>query len=80
MMRWIILLMANYIDMQIKLREEVENVIGDRIATHEDKQKCHYINAFIAECLRFRPVLVLAVPHRAICDTQIGKRLTFSIA
>ncbi len=35
-------------DIQIKLLEEVENVVGDRSPTHEDKQNCHYVNAFIA--------------------------------
>jgi cytochrome P450 len=73
-MRWIILLMANYIDIQIKISKEVEDIIGDCVATHEDKQKYHYVNAFIAECLRFKIVLPLAVPLTALCDTRIGQR------
>jgi cytochrome P450 len=65
--------MANYTDMQIKMRNEIENIIGDRIALHEDKNSCHYVNAFISETLRFRPVAPLGVPHRALVDTQISK-------
>ncbi len=73
MMRWIILLMANNTDMQLKMREEIENVIGDRIALHEDKAKCHYVNAFIAEVLRYRGVAPLSIPHNAKIDAKIGK-------
>ena len=71
-MRWIILLMANNTDMQKNMRSEVEDIIGDRIAVHEDIAKCHYVNAFIAETLRLRAVVPLSVPHRALCDYEIG--------
>ena len=72
-MRWIILLMANNTDMQKNMRSEVENIIGNRIAVHEDIAKSHYVNAFIAEALRYRDVGPLAVPHTALCDYEIGK-------
>ena len=79
MMRWIILLMANDTQMQIKMREEVEALIGDRIAVHEDRPNCHYINAFIAEALRFRGVAPLSVPHRALCDYRFGNKHLSSV-
>jgi cytochrome P450 len=73
MMRWIVLFIANNTDMQSKMRQEIEDLIGDRVTQHEDKSKCHYVNAFIAETLRYRPVAPLGVPHNAKCDTKIGK-------
>ena len=64
--------MANNTEIQAKLRKEVEDNIGDRLATHEDKKSCHYVNAFIAETLRFRGVAPLGVPHRAMVDYKLG--------
>ena len=64
--------MANNIDMQMKMRAEVDSLIGDRMATHEDRNTCHYVNAFIAEALRFRGVAPLGVPHRAVIDYKLG--------
>ena len=77
-MRWILLLMANYTDMQMKMRREVEEVIGDRMATHEDKNHCHYINAFIGETLRFRSVAPLAVGHKAFVNYKLGINQVFT--
>ena len=73
MMRWIILLMANNTQMQIKMRTEIDEKIGDRVATHEDRKECHFVNAFIAEALRFRGVAPLGVPHRAVVDYKLGE-------
>ena len=64
--------MANNIEMQIKMRAEIENNIGDRMATHEDRKECPFVSAFIAEALRFRGVLPLGVPHRALVDYKLG--------
>ncbi|XP_054157487.1 steroid 17-alpha-hydroxylase/17,20 lyase-like [Oppia nitens] len=73
MMRWIILFMANNTKMQNKMRDEINDIIGDRMITHEDKNNCHYINAFIAETLRLRGITPLGSPHVAMCDTKIGE-------
>lgn len=51
--------------------EEVEEQIGDRLATQEDKNRCHFVNAFITEVLRFRTILPLGVIHKTTCDTAI---------
>ena len=51
-LRWILLLMANYIEMQRKMRKEIEEQIGDRIPVQNDKQNCDYVNVFISETLR----------------------------
>ena len=65
--------MSNYPSMQRRMRKEVEDEIGDRIPVQDDRNNCHYINAFISECLRHRVSVPLAVPHKTICDVQISK-------
>ena len=70
--QWILLLMTYYPEMQRKLRQEIETQIGDRMPTHEDRNRCHYVMAFIAETMRLRNVVPLGVPHRALVDIQIG--------
>jgi cytochrome P450 len=64
--------MANNSDMQKKVREEIENKIGDRMATHEDRNNCDYVVAFINEALRYRPTTPIGTYHRAMCDGMIG--------
>ncbi|CAG2174686.1 unnamed protein product [Oppiella nova] len=71
--QWIVLLMCYYPEVQRKLRQEIETQIGDRMPTHEDRNRCHYVMAFIAETLRFRNIIPIGVPHRALVDIQIGK-------
>ena len=72
-LRWILLFMANYPSMQKRMRNEVEEQIGDRIPVQNDKQNCHYINAFISETLRHRIVVPLAAPRKTVCDVEIRK-------
>ncbi|CAG2170385.1 unnamed protein product, partial [Oppiella nova] len=70
-MRWIILLMANNIEMQLRMRHEINDIIGDRVADNHHKNNCHYVNAFIAETLRYKGVAPLGVPHVALSDYQL---------
>ena len=65
--------MANYPEMQRRMRKEVEEHIGDRIPVQNDKQNCHFINAFISETLRYRIIVPMGIPHKTICDVEIGK-------
>ncbi|CAG2112368.1 unnamed protein product, partial [Medioppia subpectinata] len=72
--QWIILLMTYYPEMQQKLRQEIEqeieSQIGDRMPTHEDRNRCHYVMAFIAETLRARNPLPSALPHKAVVTSN----------
>jgi cytochrome P450 len=77
-MLWMILLMANNIEMQKKMRDEIASVIGDRMATHEDKDKCKYVQAFILESLRYRPSAPLGIFNRAMHDRYIGNSYYFN--
>ena len=65
--------MANYPEMQTKMRKEIEKQIGDRISVQSDKQNCDYVNAFISETLRHRIVAPMSVPHKTICNVVVSK-------
>lgn len=71
-LRWIFLYMANYPEMQTKMRKEVEEQIGDKIPDQKDKPNCHYINAFIFEILRHRTMAPMLLPHKTTSDVTIS--------
>ena len=66
--------MAKYPEIQAKMRKEVDDQIGDRLVMQEDKSNCHYVSAFISEVLRLRIAVPTAIPHKAICDTEISEK------
>jgi cytochrome P450 len=65
--------MANYPEMQNKMRQEIQSVIGDRMPAQEDKNYCHYVNAFISEVMRYRPIVPLVLLHKSVVQSKIGK-------
>jgi cytochrome P450 len=71
-LKWIILFMANYPEMQNKMREEIESVIGDRMPVQEDRNNCHYVNAFISETMRYRSIIPMGVVHKNVVQSKIG--------
>ena len=70
--RWLLLHLTYNKVFERKLREEIESEIGDRMPTHEDRNRCHYCMAFISETLRFSNIVPLGVQHVAIVDNKIG--------
>ncbi|XP_054154603.1 cytochrome P450 2E1-like [Oppia nitens] len=70
--QWMLLFLANDLNVQKKLRNEISDKIGDRLPTLDDRQRCHYSMAFISETLRFRNVVPVGVEHKAIVDSKIG--------
>ncbi|XP_054165666.1 cytochrome P450 1A1-like [Oppia nitens] len=69
--KWLLLLLAKHPDCQQRLRNEIEVNIGDRLPVQEDRHRCHYTMAFIAETMRYRLVVPLAMYHKAVVDTRI---------
>ena len=67
-----ILFMVNYPWMQRKMGKEIEDHIGDKIPIQNDRKNCHYINAFISECLRHRS-LEFEVSRKTLCDVGLSK-------
>ncbi|XP_054154623.1 steroid 17-alpha-hydroxylase/17,20 lyase-like [Oppia nitens] len=70
--QWLLLFLSSDLVVQKKLRKEISDKIGDRLPTLDDRQQCHYVMAFISETLRFRNVVPVAVPRKAMVDSKIG--------
>ncbi|XP_074657359.1 cytochrome P450 2E1-like [Tubulanus polymorphus] len=70
-LRWSLLLMCANPEVQNKVQEEIDSVIGrDRLPSIEDKLKMPYTDAVILEILRVG-TLVTLVPHRATETTTL---------
>lgn len=70
-LQWIFLILGNEPEVQERIIEEIESQIGDEIPTLEHKATCHFINSFLAEVLRFRPIAAFVI-HKALEDTTLG--------
>ena len=70
---WFLLLIANRPDIQAKVHEELDRVIGrDSLPTVEDRTRLPYTFACLAESMRYRTIGPLGLPHKASEDTEIG--------
>ena len=70
---WTLLLLANRPEVQAKVHEELERVIGpDALPTVDDRTRLPYTFACLAESMRYRTIGPLAVPHQATRDTEVG--------
>ena len=72
---WTLLLLANRPEIQAKVHEELERVIGhDALPTVDDRTRLPYTFACLAESMRYRTIGPLAVPHQATRGHR-GRRL-----
>ncbi|KAF8510000.1 cytochrome P450 [Hysterangium stoloniferum] len=69
---YIILALALYPEMQLKARDEVDSVVGDRLPTMADRRDMPYLNAFCEETHRWRPTLPFSVAHTTARDDIYG--------
>ena len=70
---WTLLLLANRPEVQARVHEELDRVIGpDALPTVEDRTRLPYTFACLAESMRYRTIGPLGLPHRASEDTEIG--------
>lgn len=71
-MQWIVLLLVKYPDIQAKLHELIDKVVGqDRLPSIEDRSKLAYVDAFIYETMRFTSFVPLTIPHSTTSDVTI---------
>uniref|UniRef100_A0A914PJY5 Cytochrome P450 n=1 Tax=Panagrolaimus davidi TaxID=227884 RepID=A0A914PJY5_9BILA len=69
---WLILYMMEHQDIQKKAHDELDKHIGsDRLVTLDDKTNLNYINAIVAEILRFSNLSSVNVFHRLTKEVQI---------
>ena len=70
---WTLLLLANRPEIQARVHEELDRVIGpDALPTVDDRTRLPYTFACLAESMRYRTIGPLAVPHQATRDTEVG--------
>ncbi|PFH47416.1 hypothetical protein AMATHDRAFT_67760 [Amanita thiersii Skay4041] len=63
------LVMILYPDVQRKIHEELDRVIGHgRLPDWEDEESLPYLKATIKETLRWKPITPVAIPHSVIDD------------
>ena len=71
-LRWAILYLTFYPEVQERLWKEINDVIGtSRLPTVEDKQDMQYCEAIITETLRMANTVPMALPHVCSCDFNI---------
>ena len=73
---WALLFIAYYPEVQQKLRQEIESEIGDRIPTHEDRYRLHFVMAFLWETIRLRNIVPTPLPHKTLGSAQLGECFT----
>ncbi|CAH1784639.1 unnamed protein product [Owenia fusiformis] len=65
-------LLIDHPDIQQKLYDEIDRVIGDRPPELQDRYKMHYMEAFILESLRHTSFLPIAIPHETMNDVTLN--------
>ncbi|ETW76925.1 cytochrome P450 monooxygenase 16 [Heterobasidion irregulare TC 32-1] len=65
------LAMVLYPEAQDKAQKEIDTVVGnERLPEFSGEASLPYVGALVKEVLRWRPVLPLAIPHRASSDDE----------
>lgn len=70
---WAIAELVNHPQIQKKVREEIDTVLGrGHQVTEPDTTKLPYLQAVIKESLRLRMAIPLLVPHMNLYDAKLG--------
>ncbi|XP_028324814.1 cytochrome P450 1B1-like [Gouania willdenowi] len=71
-MQWIVLVLVNYPELQLRLQQEVDRVVDrSRMPSIEDQSQVPYVMAFIYEVMRYTSFVPLTIPHSTTNDTSI---------
>ncbi|XP_043090971.1 cytochrome P450 2K6-like [Puntigrus tetrazona] len=71
-LRWGLLLMAKYPEIQTKVHNEIDQVIGGRQPVVEDRKNLPYTDAVIHETQRFGNISPIGSPRRTTCDVHLN--------
>ena len=70
---WFLLLLANRPEIQARVHEELDRVIGrDALPTVDDRTRLPYTFACLAESMRYRTIGPFGLPHKASEDAEVG--------
>ncbi|NWQ80594.1 CP2J6 protein, partial [Columbina picui] len=71
-LRWALLYMVIYPDVQEKVQKELDAVLGcSRVVCYEDRKKLPYTNAVIHEIQRYSNIVLIALPRQSAKDTEL---------
>ncbi|NXX95564.1 CP2J2 protein, partial [Centropus bengalensis] len=71
-LRWALLYMVVYPDIQEKVQKELDAVLGcSHLICYEDRKKLPYTNAVIHEIQRYSNILLIALPRQSVKDTEL---------
>ncbi|NXD86835.1 CP2J6 protein, partial [Halcyon senegalensis] len=71
-LRWALLYMVIYPDIQEKVQKELDAVLGSsHLICYEDRKKLPYTNAVIHEIQRYSSVILIALPRQSVKDTEL---------
>ncbi|XP_063774128.1 cytochrome P450 1B1-like [Pseudophryne corroboree] len=71
-LQWLIFFLIRYPEVQKKMQNEVDKVIGrDRLPCVDDQSNLPYIMAFLYELMRFSSFVPLTIPHSTTRDTTL---------
>ncbi len=71
-MQMMLAILVNRQDIQNQAYAEIEESIGKRIPTLEDRSSMPFTEALILETLRYHSAAMVAIPHLARCDTELN--------
>ena len=70
---WFLLILANRPEIQARVHEELDRVIGrEALPTVDDRTRLPYLFACLAESMRYRTIGPFGLPHKASEDAEVG--------
>eukprot|EP00092_Neocalanus_flemingeri_P004804 GFUD01005172.1.p1 GENE.GFUD01005172.1~~GFUD01005172.1.p1 ORF type:complete len:484 (+),score=104.63 GFUD01005172.1:98-1549(+) len=70
-MKWIVLYLTTYQDVQDKCREEILTVLGTSICTVADMMQLPYVQATVSEVQRHARPVPLSLNHKTLAGTEV---------
>ncbi|NXU51175.1 CP2J2 protein, partial [Turnix velox] len=71
-LRWALLYMVIYPDIQEKVQKELDTVLGfSHLICYEDRKKLPYTNAVVHEIQRYSNIILIALPRQSMKDTEL---------
>ncbi|XP_048740940.2 steroid 17-alpha-hydroxylase/17,20 lyase-like [Ostrea edulis] len=71
-MDWFVYFMTKHPEIQSKCQEEIDRVVGSGMPSMKNRNDFDLIEACLFETMRMGNVAGLGVPHKTICDSEVG--------